>query len=124
MSLLELQDVRKNFGSIEALRGVTFSVEAGSVVALVGDNGAGKSTLMKTITGVHRPTSGTIRFNGASLTEMDPRGIREAGIEMIYQDLALAKMRDVATNIFLGRELTRNFLGLRLIDHKRMRAEA
>ena len=124
MSLLELQDVRKNFGSIEALRGVTFSVEAGSAVALVGDNGAGKSTLMKTITGVHRPTSGTIRFNGASLTEMDPRGIREAGIEMIYQDLALAKMRDVATNIFLGRELTRNFLGLRLIDHKRMRAEA
>ncbi|HEY1942753.1 MAG TPA: ATP-binding cassette domain-containing protein [Roseiarcus sp.] len=124
MSLLELDDVRKAFGSIEALRGVTFSVETGSVVGLVGDNGAGKSTLMKTITGVHRPDSGTIRFNGASLTEMDPRGIREAGIEMIYQDLALAKMRDVATNIFLGRELTRNVLGVKLIDQKRMRAEA
>jgi len=124
MSLLELEDVRKNFGSIEALRGVTFSVEAGSVVGLVGDNGAGKSTLMKAITGVYRPNSGSIRFNGALLADRDPRGIREAGIEMIYQDLALAKMRDVATNIFLGRELTYNVLGLRLIDYKRMRVEA
>ena len=63
MSLLELKDVRKTFGAIEALRGVTFSVQAGSAVALVGDNGAGKSTLMKTITGVHRPDGGEIRFD-------------------------------------------------------------
>ena len=124
MSLLELHDVRKNFGAIEALRGVTFSVEAGAVVGLVGDNGAGKSTLMKTITGVHRPDSGEIRFDGASLAGKDPGEIREAGIEMIYQDLALASMRDVASNIFLGRELTRSVFGLRLIDAKRMRAEA
>ena len=124
MSLLELTDVRKNFGSIEALRGVTFSVEAGSAVALVGDNGAGKSTLMKTITGVHRPDSGAIVFDGAPLAALDPGGIRERGIEMIYQDLALAKMRDVATNIFLGREITRNVLGIKLIDHKRMQQEA
>ena len=124
MSLLELTDVRKNFGSIEALRGVTFSVEAGSAVALVGDNGAGKSTLMKTITGVHRPDSGGIVFDGAPLAALDPGGIRERGIEMIYQDLALAKMRDVATNIFLGREITRNVLGIKLIDHKRMQQEA
>ena len=124
MSLLELTDVHKNFGSIEALRGVTFSVEAGSAVALVGDNGAGKSTLMKTITGVHRPDSGAIVFDGAPLAELDPGGIRERGIEMIYQDLALAKMRDVATNIFLGREITRNVLGIKLIDHKRMQQEA
>ena len=72
MSLLELKDVRKNFGAIEALRGVTFSVEAGSVVALVGDNGAGKSTLMKTITGVYRPDGGEIRFDGVSLVGKDP----------------------------------------------------
>ena len=64
MSLLELKDVRKNFGAIEALRGVTFAVEAGAVVALVGDNGAGKSTLMKTITGVYKPDGGEIRFDG------------------------------------------------------------
>ena len=124
MSLLELKDVRKNFGSIEALRGVTFSVEAGQVVGLVGDNGAGKSTLMKTITGVYRPDFGTIHFAGESLADKDPRGIREAGIEMIYQDLALAKMRDVASNIFLGRELTFSILGFKFIDKKRMRAEA
>ena len=124
MSLLQLTDVRKNFGTIEALRGITFSVEAGSAVALVGDNGAGKSTLMKTITGVHRPDSGAILFDGAPLDKADPGAIRERGIEMIYQDLALARMRDVATNIFLGRERTRGVFGLRLIDHKRMESEA
>jgi simple sugar transport system ATP-binding protein len=124
MSLLELHDVRKNFGAIEALRGVTFSVEAGSVVGLVGDNGAGKSTLMKTITGIHRPDGGEIRFDGAALAGKDPGDIRKAGIEMIYQDLALARMRDVASNIFLGRELTRSVFGLKLIDARRMRSEA
>ena len=111
MSLLELKDVRKSFGAIEALRGVTFSVDAGSAVALVGDNGAGKSTLMKTITGVYRPDAGEIRFDGVSIVGKEPGRIREAGIEMIYQDLALARMRDVASNIFLGRELTRSVLG-------------
>ena len=124
MSLLELRDVRKSFGAIEALRGATFSVEAGAVVGLVGDNGAGKSTLMKTITGVYRPDGGEIRFDGASLVGKDPGEIRKAGIEMIYQDLALARMRDVAANIFLGRELTRSVLGVKLIDSKRMRGEA
>jgi len=124
MSLLELRDVRKSFGAIEALRGATFSVEAGAVVGLVGDNGAGKSTLMKTITGVYRPDGGDIRFDGASLVGKDPGEIRKAGIEMIYQDLALARMRDVAANIFLGRELTRSVLGVKLIDSKRMRGEA
>ena len=124
MSLLELKDVRKTFGAIEALRGVTFSVEKGSAVALVGDNGAGKSTLMKTITGVYRPDGGEIRFGGVSIVGKDPGEIRRAGIEMIYQDLALARMRDVASNIFLGRELTRSVLGVRFIDTGRMRSEA
>ena len=124
MSLLVLDDVRKHFGTIEALRGVTFSVEPGSAVALVGDNGAGKSTLMKTITGVHTPDAGRIEFDGRSLVGLSPGAIRAAGIEMIYQDLALARQRDVATNIFLGREITRSVLGLRLIDAKAMRAEA
>ena len=124
MSLLEVKDLHKNFGTIEALRGVAFSVEAGSATALVGDNGAGKSTLMKTITGVYRPDKGSITFDGKRIDALDPRAIREAGIEMIYQDLALAKMRDVAANIFLGREITRNVLGVNLIDHKRMEIEA
>jgi PAS domain S-box-containing protein len=124
MSLLELADIRKNFGTVEVLRGVSFSVDAGSVVGLVGDNGAGKSTLMKTITGVYRLDGGEIRFEGASLADKDPHAIRELGIEMIYQDLALAEMRDVASNIFLGREITRNVLGLNFIDYKRMEIEA
>ena len=71
---------------------------------------------MKTITGIHRPDSGEIRFDGASLAGKEPGEIRKAGIEMIYQDLALARMRDVASNIFLGRELTRNVLGVKLIE--------
>ena len=120
MSLLQLTEVRKNFGSVEALRGVTFAVEAGSVVALVGHNGAGKSTLMKTITGVHRADSGAIALDGEPIDALDPGSIRARGIEMIYQDLALAKQRDVATNIFLGREITRSILGLKFIDFKAM----
>lgn len=124
MSLLELTDVRKNFGSVEALRGVTFSVSPGEAVALLGDNGAGKSTLMKTITGIHRPTSGSIRFNGADLANHAPGEIRALGIEMIYQDLALAKQQDVASNIFLGREPTKSFLGIQVIDRARIEREA
>ena len=103
MSLLELDDVTKSFGAVEALRGVTFAVEAGEVVALVGDNGAGKSTLMKTITGIYTPdAAAAIRFDGQDLDAARPGAIRGLGIEMIYQDLALARQQDVASNIFLG----------------------
>ena len=126
MSLLELQGVEKHFGAVQALRGVTFAVEPGEVVGLVGDNGAGKSTLMKTITGVHAPNGGTIRLAGEMLSGKDPGEIRRLGIEMIYQDLALAKLQDVASNIFLGREPTRRVLGLpiRMIDRERIEREA
>ena len=114
MSLLELEGVEKRFGTVEALRGITFAVEAGTVVGLVGDNGAGKSTLMKCITGIYRADAGTIRFDGAGIDGLDPGQRRRAGIEMIYQDLALARQQDVAANIFLGREPTRSLLGLSL----------
>jgi simple sugar transport system ATP-binding protein len=126
MSLLALDDVRKHFGSVEALRGVTFSVEPGEVIGLVGDNGAGKSTLMKTITGVYQPDGGTIHFDRVPLAGKHPGEIRALGIEMIYQDLALARMQDVASNIFLGREPTRQILGtpIRVIDRARIEREA
>jgi len=126
MSLLALDDVRKHFGSVEALRGVTFSVEPGEVIGLVGDNGAGKSTLMKTITGVYQPDGGTIHFDRVPLAGKHPGEIRGLGIEMIYQDLALARMQDVASNIFLGREPTRRILGtpIRVIDRARIEREA
>ena len=126
MSLLVLKDVRKRFGSVEALRGVTFDVEAGTVVGLVGDNGAGKSTLMKTITGIYRPDDGDVEFDGRTITGEDPGAIRRLGIEMIYQDLALARQQDVASNIFLGREPTRHVMGLPigLIDRPKIESEA
>ncbi|NNG06023.1 MAG: sugar ABC transporter ATP-binding protein [Inquilinus sp.] len=126
MSLLSLHDVRKRFGSVEALQGVTFEVEAGTVVGLVGDNGAGKSTLMKAVTGIHRPDSGRIVFDGRPITDTDPGEVRRLGIEMIYQDLALARQQDVASNIFLGREPTRSVLGIPigLIDRPRIESEA
>jgi len=126
MSLLELERVEKHFGAVQALRGVTFGVEPGEVVGLVGDNGAGKSTLMKTITGVHAPNGGAIHFDGQLLNGKDPGEIRRLGIEMIYQDLALARLQDVASNIFLGREPTRRVFGLpiRMIDRERIEREA
>ena len=126
MSLLELNDVQKHFGSVQALRGVTFNVDPGEVVGLVGDNGAGKSTLMKIITGVYTPDAGTIRFDGIQLKGKQPGEIRSLGIEMIYQDLALARMQDVASNIFLGREPTRRVFGspIRIIDRARIEREA
>ena len=126
MSLLSLTDVQKRFGSVEALRGVTFDVEAGTVVGLVGDNGAGKSTLMKTITGIYHPDGGAVVFDGRTITGEDPGAIRRLGIEMIYQDLALARQQDVASNIFLGREPTRDLFGvpIGLIDRPKIESEA
>jgi ABC-type sugar transport system ATPase subunit len=126
MSLLELSEVQKRFGSVTVLRGVSLAVDPGEVIGLVGDNGAGKSTLMKTITGVYAADAGTIRFDDVNLTGKSPGDIRALGIEMIYQDLALAKLQDVASNIFLGREPTKRFLGtpIRIIDRSRTEREA
>lgn len=126
MKLLELIGVRKRFGSVEALRGVDLVVESGMVVGLVGDNGAGKSTLMKTITGVGSADEGRILFNGRDIAGRGAGEIRKIGVEMIYQDLALAPQQSVAANIFLGREPTRRALGFfpGCIDDARMESEA
>ncbi len=126
MSLLELSGVEKSFGPVQVLHGVNLSVEAGEVVGLVGDNGAGKSTLMKTITGVYTTDSGRITFDDQDVTGRDPGERRERGIEMIYQDLALAPQQDVANNIFLGREPTKRFLGIlpRFVDKAKIDAQA
>ena len=126
MTLLTLSGIRKSFGAVDVLHGVDLSVAAGEVVGLVGDNGAGKSTLMKTITGIYRADTGAIAFAGNDLLPLDPGQRRELGIEMIYQDLSLAKQQDVASNIFLGREPTRRWLGLfpGFVDKARMDREA
>ncbi|TIV92933.1 MAG: sugar ABC transporter ATP-binding protein, partial [Mesorhizobium sp.] len=112
MTLLSLHGIRKSFGAVDVLHGVDLSVAAGEVVGLVGDNGAGKSTLMKTITGIYRADTGSIEFDGKDILALDPGQRRRLGIEMIYQDLSLAKQQDVASNIFLGREPTKRLFGL------------
>jgi ABC-type sugar transport system ATPase subunit len=126
MTLLSISNVTKSFGSIQVLNGVDLAIEAGTVTGLVGDNGAGKSTLMKTITGLYSIDGGQIKLNDQDIAGVTPGARRALGIEMIYQDLALAKQQDVASNIFLGREPTRRPLGFlpAIIDKPRMDAEA
>ncbi|MEW5960045.1 MAG: ATP-binding cassette domain-containing protein [Chloroflexota bacterium] len=121
-----MQGIVKNFGPIQALRGIDLYLDPNEVLGLVGDNGAGKSTLMKVLTGVYQPDAGQILLNGRPVRFESPHDSREAGIEMVYQDLALAGNLDVASNIFLGRELGRNyFRGLiKLLNHKRMLHDA
>ena len=123
-TLLEVKDVYKRFGGTYAVRGVSLELHEGEILALAGDNGAGKSTLIKMISGVHQPDSGEILYRGGSLLGRTPQGVREAGIETIYQDLALADNLDVGINLFLGREKQKRFLGLPYLDRKTMRAEA
>lgn len=105
--LIEMRGITKSFGAIQALRGADLKLMPNEVLGLVGDNAAGKSTLMKTLTGVHRLDSGEILFEGKPVIFDSPRASRAHGIEMIYQNLALAPNLDVVANVFLGREKTR-----------------
>lgn len=122
--VLEALGITKRFGSVDALVDCDFRLDAGEVVALVGDNGAGKSTLVKVLAGVYRPDGGTIRFHGTQVT-LTPAAARDMGIETVYQDLALAPTMDASENLFLGREIARSGLLGRLgfVDKRRMRQE-
>ncbi len=102
--ILALRGVSKNFGAVQALTKVDFQVHQGLVTALVGDNGAGKSTLIKGIAGIHTFDEGQIFFEGQSVRIQEPRDCAALGIEVVYQDLALADNLDVVANMFLGRE--------------------
>jgi simple sugar transport system ATP-binding protein len=120
-----VRGLTKRFGGVHALEDVGFDLATGEVLALAGDNGAGKSTLIKSICGVHQPSAGEIRFCGAPVAFENPRAARDAGIETIHQDLALADNLDVGANVFLGREPMRRILGiLPALDRNRMAAEA
>lgn len=123
--LVSLTDIRKSFGAVTALQGVSIDVMPGETFALLGDNAAGKSTLMKVLTGVYQPDHGTIAMEGKQVTFPSPAVSRARGIEMIYQDFALADNLDVRTNIFLGREPRKNLLGrfVRVVDTKHMESE-
>lgn len=123
---LNLESIDLHYGYVKALDGVNFKVMPGESVALLGDNGAGKSTLLKVMSGAHRPTSGKITVHGDHLEFHSPRDSAAAGIEMVYQDLALVDAQDSATNLLLGREiLRRGPLGwIGFIDRKKMVQEA
>lgn len=122
-TILEVRDVRKNFGAVEALRGAALVCPAGEVTALVGDNGAGKSTLIRCITGVHPPDAGVISFRDEQVNFTSPTDARARGIETVYQDLALVEDLTVWQNMYLNRELTKKFGPLRWLDRGRMIAD-
>jgi D-xylose transport system ATP-binding protein len=108
--LLECEGVSKAFGAVQALYRVDFEVNAGEVMALVGDNGAGKSTLVKCVVGIYPFDEGKVRFQDEPVHIHGPRDAARLGIEVVYQDLALADNLDVTANMFLGRERTRGFV--------------
>jgi ABC-type sugar transport system ATPase subunit len=118
---LSVVDVRKTFGHVQALRGVSFDLMPGEVLSVVGDNGAGKSTLMKVLSGVYSPDhGGRVQIRGEDVTLASPTVALQSGIATVYQDLSLVDTRDVAANLFLGRELRRG----PFVDRKRMIAES
>lgn len=123
---LEVRGVKKSYGQVRALQGVNLQVRPGEVHALLGDNGAGKSTLLKILAGAVTPDEGEIRVNGKTVHFMNPKDAQAAGIETVYQDLALAPTLTPGENVFLGRELMKpGLLGrLGIIDRKSMNEQA
>ncbi len=120
MAVLELTNIAKHFGAIHALNGVSFNLEAGEVVGLMGDNGAGKSTLVKMIAGNFRPTHGTMRMADQELVMHKPLDARRHGIEIVHQDLALCDNLTAAANVYLGREEMRKVGPFRVLDYAAM----
>lgn len=116
--VLELKNIHKAFGGIVAIEDFSLDLHAGEIVALVGDNGAGKSTLIKIISGVYSPTSGSMTLDGEAVAFADASVARSRGIEVVYQDLALADQQPVYMNMFLGREPVRG--PLNMLDRKKM----
>src|SRR5271166_1770886 len=117
--LIELRNITKSFGRVYALGGVNLSVDKGEVVGLIGDNGAGKSTLIKILAGVVKPTSGEILVRGEPVGGWNAARSREAGIETVFQDRALAVQQSIVRNIFMGRELAGRFGWLRIAQEER-----
>ncbi|MDQ6670020.1 MAG: ATP-binding cassette domain-containing protein [Chloroflexota bacterium] len=123
--ILSAIELYKHFGGLVAVDRISLEVRPGEVVGLLGDNGAGKSTLIKMISGVYRPDSGRLMLNGQDASFSSPQDARNAGVETIYQDLALCENLDAGANIFLGREPVRPVLGvLRAVDRARMLDES
>ena len=120
MAVLELTNISKHFGAIHAVSDVSFAIEPGEVVGLMGDNGAGKSTLVKMIAGNYRPSEGSMKMDGAELVLHKPVDARRHGIEIVHQDLALCDNLTAAANVFLGRELRKGVWPLAVLDYATM----
>jgi simple sugar transport system ATP-binding protein len=116
--IIQMTNIEKHFGSVIALAGVTVAFFPGECHCLLGDNGAGKSTFIKTMSGVHKPTHGEIRFEGKPMHFDDPRDAIAAGIATVYQDLAMIPLMSVSRNFFMGNEPIRKIAGLSFFDHK------
>jgi len=121
--ILETRALSKSFGAVDAVRGVNWQVQPGTVCALIGDNGAGKSSLIKLISGVYQPSGGEIWVRGEKAQINSPQDALKLGIAPVYQDLALVESRNVVMNLFLGNELTHGPLNI-FLDHRRMALEA
>lgn len=122
--LLEAKGISKYFGAITALHDVNFHVDHGEVLGVVGDNGAGKSTLMKILSGLFIPSEGELVFDGLPVRFSSPKDARKLGIEMVYQDFALAGNMPIYENIYLGREPGRKLGPFTIVDHSRARQMA
>jgi len=122
--LLVLEKITKRFGNVVALRDVDFRVARREIVGLVGDNGAGKSTLAKIIVGYYRPDSGRIFLEGKEVRFSSPQEARRAGIEIVYQDMALVDYMNIYRNIFLGREIGIGFGPIKILNKKAMKEVA
>jgi simple sugar transport system ATP-binding protein len=124
-AILEVRGLTKRFGGLTAVDHVDVQVFPGEVVGLLGDNGAGKSTLIKMVSGVYHPDEGQIFFQGKEIKLASPMNALDLGIETLYQDLALAENLDVFSNIFMGREKTKPFLGvIPVLDDEFMHKES
>jgi len=122
--IVELRNISKNFGAVQALKGVNLLLNHNEVMGLVGDNAAGKSTLMKVLSGAYIPDGGEILIDGERVNFSNPMDARRQGIEMVYQDYALANNLDVAANVFMGREVVQYSLGpLGVMDYRTMEQE-
>jgi simple sugar transport system ATP-binding protein len=118
--VVRMHNIEKRYGQVSALRGMSLDLYRGEAVGIVGDNGAGKSTLVKILCGAIQPTSGEIELDGNLVSFSSPHEARLSGIEIVYQDLAVIGHLTIAQNVFLGREVTRNFIGFRLLDNRKM----